>query len=186
VQTVKLLALAACVLSLALVAAGCGGDDAEEASSVESWAEELCTTTQDWADELQRIGTELGDTAASAFSRETIETAGDDASAATEDFVESLRDLGAPETESGDAVRDEIDELSDAIDAEREEIETAIDDLEGLSGIASAVGTVTSSLSAMGTAVQQTLEAVDAADASGELEEAFDNAPACQELRDSS
>jgi uncharacterized phage infection (PIP) family protein YhgE len=175
----RLLALAALVTSLALVAGGCGGDDAS-AGSTDEWAEEFCTIVQDWGDELEQIGNELGDL--SSLSSDSLEQAADDADAATEDFVESVRDLGAPDTPSGDAVDQELDELADAVEAEREEIRTAVDDADGLGGVADAVGTISTSISAMGSALQETLQALDSADAGGELETALEDAEACDEL----
>lgn len=175
----KLLVLVASVASLALVTASCGGDDAST-TSADEWAEEFCAAVQDWGDELERIGDEVGDVA--SLSRESLEEAADEADAATEDFVESVRDLGAPDTESGDAVEQELDELADTVEAEKEQIQEAVDDAEGLGGITDAVGTIGASLSTMGTALQETLEALDSADVDGELESALENAESCDEL----
>ena len=175
----KLVALVLCVASLGLVAAGCGGDDTST-TSADEWAEEFCTIVQDWGDELERIGDELGDV--SSLSSDSLEEAAGDADAATEDFVESVRDLGAPDTPSGDAVDQELDELADTVEAEREEIRTAVDDADGLGGAADVVGTIGTSISAMGTALQGTLEALDGADAGGELQTALEDAEACDEL----
>jgi hypothetical protein len=176
---VKLLALAACVASLGLVAAGCGGDDSS-ASSTDEWAEEFCTIVQDWGDELERIGGDLGDP--SSLTGDAIRDAGEEADAATDDFVESLRDLGAPDTESGNAVEEELEELADTVEAEREEIREVVDDAEGLGGVGEALGTIGASIGEMGTALQQTLQTLDDADASGELETALENAESCDEL----
>jgi hypothetical protein len=175
----RLLVLAACVASLAVVAAGCGGDDAS-ATSADEWAEEFCSIVQDWGNELERIGDELGDI--SSLSSESLEAAADDADTATEDFVERVRGLGAPDTESGDAVEQEVDELADTVEAEREKIQEAVDDAEGLGGVADAVGTIGASVSAMGTALQETLESLDSADVDGELEAALEDAESCDQL----
>jgi hypothetical protein len=175
----RVLALAALIASLALVASGCGGDDSS-AASADEWAEEFCTTVQTWMDELERIGEDLGD--ASSLSADTIREAGEEADTATDDFVQSLRDLGAPETDSGNAVEEELEELADTVEAEREEIREIVDEAEGLGGVAEALGTIGNSIGAMGTALQQTLETLDDADASGELETALENAESCDEL----
>jgi chromosome segregation ATPase len=177
---VKVLALLACVASLALVAAGCGGDD-EAASSTDEWAEELCTTVQDWQDELDRIGEDLGD---ASLSRDSLREAADEAETATDDFIERLRDLGAPETESGNAVEEEVDQLADIVEEEREAIRESIDEADGLGGVAEALGTIGASIAQMGEAAEQTLRSIDEADASGELETALDDAESCDELRD--
>lgn len=177
----RLVTLVACVASLAFVTAGCGGGDDESASSVNAWADELCTTVQGWMDELERIGDELGDV--STLSRDSIEQAAEDADAATEDFLDELRDLGGPDTPSGDAIEQEVEELSDAVDAEREEIRQAVEDASGLAGIAEAVGVVGASVAEMTAALRQTLEAIDDADVEGEVRTALDEAESCDELR---
>jgi hypothetical protein len=176
----RLVALIACVVSFALVAAGCGGDD-ESASSADAWADEFCSTVQGWADELERIREDLGDV--SSLTSDSIEQASEDADAVTEDFLEELRDLGGPDTPSGDAVEQEVEELSDIVDAEREDIRQAVEDASGLAEIAEAVGEVGTSVAAMTSAVQQTLEAIDEADVEGEVRAAVDESEACDALR---
>jgi hypothetical protein len=181
----RLLALAACVAAFALVAAGCGGDDDDDsASSAAAWAEDFCTTVQGWTDELETIADEVGD--ASSLSSETLEQAGNDADAATEDFIEELRDLGAPETDSGEAIEAEVEEFSDTVDQEREEIRDAVEDADGLAGLAQVVGVVSSSIASMGSAVQATIEAIDTADVNGEVRQALEDEPACDDLQNSS
>lgn len=178
----RLLALLALVASLAFVASGCGGDD-EASGSADEWAEEFCSSVQDWMDELQRIGDDLAD---ASLSADSLRESAEEADAATDDFVERLRDLGAPETESENAVEEEVDELADVVEQEREEIRDSVDDIEGLGDAADALGRVGASIAAMGGAAEQTLESIDEADATGELETAIDNAESCDELRDES
>ena len=175
----RLLVLLACVSSLALVAAGCGGDDSE-AGSVDEWAEEFCTTVTTWTDELERIGEDFGN--GSSLSLDAIREAGEEADTATEEFAESLRDLGAPDTESGNAVEEELEELADTVEAERDELREVIDEAEGLGGVGQALGAIGTSIGEMGTALEQTVQTLDEAEASGELETALENAESCDEL----
>ena len=179
-EAVKALALLVAVL--ALVVAGCGGDDDDDdASSADVWAEEFCTHITDWGNELERIRDELGDV--SELSADSLEQAGEDADAVTEDLIDNLRDLGAPDTPSGDAVELEVEELGDTIDAEREEIRAAVDDADGLAGLAEAVGVIGASIAEMTAAVEETLRSIDEADVDGELRTAIDESPACEALR---
>jgi len=173
------LALVLVVAALSLVATGCGGDDAET-TSADEWAESFCSTVQGWTDELERIGEDLSDV--SSLTTESLQDASDSADSATEQFVEDLRDLGAPDTESGDAVEEELERLADTVDAEREEIRTAVDDADGLGGIADAIGAIGASVGQMGTALQETLQAIEDADVQGELETALENAESCDTL----
>ena len=180
-ERVKLVALIACVASLAIVAAGCGGGDDDSASSADVWADEFCTTVQSWADELERVRDELGDVA--SLSTDSIEQAAEDADAVTDDFLDEIRDLGGPDTPSGDAIEQEVEELSDTVDAEREDIRQAVEDASGLAGIAEAVGEVGASVAEMTSAVQQALQAIDDADVEGEVRTAIDESASCDELR---
>jgi ABC-type transporter Mla subunit MlaD len=175
----RFLVLVVCVASLALVAVGCGGDD-ESASSADAWADEFCTTVTEWENELDQIGDELGDV--SSFTTESLEQAADDADAATDDLIERLRDLGPPDTPSGDAIEQEVEELSDTVEAEREDIREALDDASGLGGLAEAVGQVGTSIAAMTTELEETLRAIDEADADGEVETAIEESEACDEI----
>ena len=170
-------AVAVVLAALALVAAGCGGDD-EETSSAAAWAEDFCTSVTEWQDEIERIGDDL----LASPSTEALEDASQEASDATDAFIEEVRELGGPETESGQEVEDSVEELTDIVDEEKAEIEAAVEDAEDLTGAAGAVSEIGNSISTMATALQTTLQAIEAGDASGELETALDETPACDEL----
>jgi len=172
------LAIVVCLASLALIAAGCGGDDG--GGSAEAWADDFCTAVTDWTDELEQLGEELGDV--SSLTADSIRQAAEDANTATDDFVQRLRDLGAPDTESGDEVESELNELGDELEEQRDEVQQAVEDVEGLGGAADAVGEIGTALAAMGTAIQEALQAVEDADVGGELETALENSEACDEL----
>jgi hypothetical protein len=170
-------ALAALIAALSLVAVGCGDGDGE-AASAEEWADEFCTIVQDWRDELDQIGDQLDDD----FSSDSLEQAAEDADQATDDFVNDLRDLGGPDTESGDVVEQEVEELGDTVDEEREQLRAAVEDAEGLSGAAEAIGEVGRSLAEMATALEATLRAIDDADPGGEIRTALEESEACDEV----
>ena len=72
-----------------------------------------------------------------------------------------------------------VESLADSVDAEKQQVEDAVDGASGLSGIASAVSTVASSVATMVDDVQGAVDELRAIDASGELESAFEQAPAC-------
>ena len=73
---------AALLVSLALLAAGCGGDDdssseATSASPPEEWADGFCSAMTTWTDDLQAAAEPLGDL--SSLSEDGIQQAADDA-----------------------------------------------------------------------------------------------------------
>ena len=162
------------------LAAGCGGDDETEPSSAEAWVDSFCTATQNWRDELQSIADGFDDV--NSLSSDAISDAAEEARTATDDYVEQVRDLGAPDTESGDEVEQSVETLADEVDTEMDEIEQTVEGVDGLSEIVAAGREVVGSVNSMLTSVQTTLTAIQTADPSGELRTAFDASPTCDEI----
>ena len=170
--------LALLAVILALVAAGCGGDDAEpETSATTEWASGLCDAVTSWTDDLEAAGDDL-----SSLSVEALRDAASDVDSATERFLDDVRGLGTPDTEAGTEARDVVEALADTVEAEKQEIEDAVDDASGITGVTSAISAVAASLTAMGEAFEQTFERLEDLDADGELEQAFEDADSCDEL----
>lgn len=168
---------------LALTAAGCGGDDeASTATPTEEWADDFCGAVTTWTDDLQQIGDSISD---SSSSVDALREAGQQASDATDAFVQEVRGLGAPETESGDQIESSLDTLGDTLETEQNDISTAVEGIENLSDLPAAVTTIGTSLTAMGTALQTALTAIEDEDVGGELESAFDDSDACAEISQS-
>ena len=103
---------------------------------------------------------------------------------ATDDFVEEVRGLGGPETESGQAIEDAVEEFTDTAEAEKAQVTEAVEEVTEATDIAGALTVVGSSLQAMATALQSMFDAFENEDVGGELETAFDEAPACAEFTD--
>ena len=149
--------LTAAVAALALVAVGCGGDDSDsDTDPTAAWASDFCTAITTWTDELQTVTSQFSDT--SNLSQDGLESAADDVKGATEDLVDELRGLGAPETEGGEEIRSALDSLSTTLETESASIEETVEGISGLTGIPSAITAVTTSLSAMGNAFAATLK----------------------------
>jgi hypothetical protein len=182
VRGVKRFVVATLVLSAALLAAGCGGDDEPEATETAEWAEEFCTTVDDWTDTLGAIGDDLDDP--SALSIDAIRNAAEEFDAATNDFVDRLRELGAPETASGDALESSLDDLADTVEGERDTLEQALEDVSSLTDIPGAITSLGSSLASVGAALEEAQDVIEDAEPGSELRTAFDEAEACESLRD--
>ena len=181
--------LAACVFALTLMAAGCGGDDDATSetdtaalTSAEEWADGVCTALTAWTADLDAAAEPLGDV--SSLSGDSIQQAADDVKVATETLTESLRGLGRPDTESGEEVQSSVDEITTDLESSAEELEAAVADVSGIADIPGAVGTITSTLTELGTDVQSLVTNLEEADVSGELETAFEEAESCAELTD--
>jgi hypothetical protein len=169
------------VVVLVGVAAGCGGSDSSsEATPTEEWASGFCTALTDWTDSLQDVTSQFSDT--SNLSKEGLQSAADDIRSSTDTFISELHDLGAPDTESGDEVKSSLDALSSTVDDEVDTIQQAAQGVSGITGLPSALSTITESLSALGNAFSNTLNTLDSADASGELQQALEDSPDCDEI----
>jgi methyl-accepting chemotaxis protein len=166
--------------SLALAGAGCGGSDEAETSSVDAWASGFCTALTSWTDELQQIGNEFNDP--SSLNEDSIQDAVASVSDATDAFVDDVRALGSPDTESGDEVESAVDELADTLESSKADIEDAADGISGLTDLPGAVTAIGSALTAMGTAMQGAVTAIEDADVGGELETAFEQSDACNDI----
>ena len=135
--------LATCVLALALVAAGCGGDDdaaSETVTAAEEWADGVCTALTTWTADLETAAEPLGDV--SSLSGDSIREASDDVKVATETLTESLRGLGRPDTESGEDVQSSVDDLAAEFDSSADELEAAAADISSIAHIPGAVRTI--------------------------------------------
>ena len=175
-------ALAAVVASLALVAAGCGGDDSSEASATDQWAEDFCAAITTWTNSLRESTDDLR--SLSSLSRDDFEQSGEDIRTATETFRDDLRELGRPETESGEEAEQAIDEFADTLESDSAEIESTISGVSGITDLPQAAQDITASLSSMNEAFSSMIETVREGDAQGELETSLENADACDDLGD--
>jgi hypothetical protein len=171
-------ALALLVLSLG-VAAGCASDDpATDATA--AWADSFCTATVEWTSELERIADNLSNL--TDLSSASIEEAAEEAREATDTYTAEVRELGSPDTEGGDQIESSLETLADEVDGEMNEIEDAVEDAEGLQGLVTAGRDVAASVSAMFVSLQRVFETFEDADPAGELETAFEESDACDEI----
>jgi ABC-type transporter Mla subunit MlaD len=167
------------VIGLAAVslAAGCGGD--EGGSSATEWADDLCSATTTWNESIRSA---LDSVTAGNLSEEQLRSAADDFESATNDFVDDLRGLGPPETESGEQAQESLDQLAGEIEEGAETIRNAVDEASGVSGIVEAGTTVSTTLATIGQQLTSTFAELEDLDPGGELETAFNEAEACNEL----
>ena len=178
----RVLALAAAAIALSVAAAGCGGSDSEEDPTA-AWASGFCTAVTNWTDDLQSVTSQFTDT--SNLSEEGIQSAADDVKSSTQSLVGDLRGLGAPPTDSGDAVKSALDGLSTTLEDESTSIQETAQSASGLTGIASAISSISTSLSAMATSFSDALTTIQNADAKGELQSALQDSPDCAEITNS-
>ena len=175
--------LTSAVAVLALAATGCGGsssDTTTTASPTDEWAAGFCTAVTTWTDSIKSVGDELKNP--SSLSQDGLQSAADDVKSATTQFVDDVKGLGAPDTESGEEIKTSVDELSTTLETESADIETAAQGVSSVTDLPGAITTVSKSLSAMGTSFSSTLSTIQNADAKGELQTALQDSPECASI----
>lgn len=178
------LALIGVVTAVGFLATGCGSGGSSStttttgATAAADWADGFCTAVTSWEDELNTIGKDLR----SSPSKDGLQQAADGVKSANQKLSDDLKALGTPDTESGQQVKQSVDDLSTTLNNELTTIEDAAKNASGISGLASAASTIGTSLKTMGTAVSSTLTTIDNADATGEMKTAFDQASSCSDL----
>ncbi len=177
----RVLPLAA-LLAVGVLAAGCGSDE-PEASSTTDWADGVCTAINTWTDSIKSAADPIksGD-----ISEDSLQSAADDVKSATDTLESDLEGLGKPDTEAGQQAKDSLDQLSSDLSTETDTIESAVEDVSGLSDIAGAVTTVSTTLATMQTQITSAYTSLTQLDAKGELKSAFQDASSCQQLTSAS
>jgi methyl-accepting chemotaxis protein len=172
----RTLPIAALVVVFAVAVAGCGGSDDE--SGAQQWADGFCTSLTSWTDSLQQIGSSLTDT--SSLSVDSVTQAVDDAVSATEELVGEVKDLGPPDTESGQEAQDAIEGLANELD---DSVQTLSDEFgdgsQSLTQMLSKISDVTGTLATMASDVRSTFQQLGDIDAKGELSDAIEQSDSC-------
>jgi methyl-accepting chemotaxis protein len=169
------------VVALAVTAAGCGGSGNEsQTNPTAEWASGFCTAITDWTDSLKDVRSEFSDT--SNLSQDGLESAAEDVRSATDTLVSDLKDLGTPDTPSGEDVKSAVDSLTTTVDDETAQIQETAQGVSSIADLPSAVSEISASLSALSTAFSQTLQTIDNADATGELRTALEDSPECADV----
>jgi HPt (histidine-containing phosphotransfer) domain-containing protein len=166
---------------LAVLAAGCGGGGggSSNTESTQDWADGVCSAINTWSDSLKSASASVS---GGNLSENSLTQAATDLKDATAQLKDDLSGLGKPDVNSGDKAKESIDTLSGNIQDDVDKIEGAIKGAQSGGGIASALTTVTSTISTMGSQVQSTFSELENLDPKGELEDAFKNASSCKSL----
>ena len=141
---------------LAVLAAGCGGDD----SSAEAWADDFCTAVEDWRESI----------------REAV--------AASDDLLADLGELGLPDLEARDEIEQELDHLEGVLRARAANARAGIDQPAG--SVSEALARLTAlsrELAAAAATIELTIEKLRALDPAGELKQALESSDACASLK---
>jgi hypothetical protein len=167
----------------AVLAAGCGGGSSSSSSSPspEDWANGLCTAITTWSESVKSAGQSLQ---SGNLSEGDLKDTTSKIKSATSEFADDLKSLGKPDTDAGQEAKDAIDQLSTEIKDDVSTMQSAVNDASGsgAKGAASAAGSIATSLSTMSTQIASAASKLQQADAKGDLEQGFKDAPACKSL----
>jgi hypothetical protein len=171
------IALGLLLATVAVAASGCGK---KSTPTPTNWMNNLCTAITTWTDSLS---TSAKSVTGGNATKDSLQSAAGDVQDATKKFADDLRSLGKPNTQAGQQAQQSVDKLSTQIDANVNSIQTAINDVSGLSGVLTAISSISATLVTMQNEVKTTYQQLTKLDASGELKKAFDSAEACAPLR---
>lgn len=116
------------------------------------------------------------------ISKEALQEAADDVESSTQTFTDDLEELGRPDTEAGQEAKDLLDGLDEELDDDLQKIQSTVENASA-NNILSTVSMVSTTLGDMAQQVSATFEELDQLDASNELEQAFEEADSCAEIR---
>ena len=173
------LAALSLVCALAL-AAGCGGEE----SGAGAWVDGVCSSVQEWRENVTSLAV---DAQVEGLSPETVMTAIDGGVEATERLRDQLNDLGPPDTEAGDEIERELDELADSVVETAEEARDRAEDLpedQSVPELIQSLMSIAQDLQAIVGEAQATFTDLQELEPGQELEDAFESSEDCRELRE--
>ena len=162
---------------LAVLAAGCGGDE----SSAEAWADDFCTAVEDWRERVQEAAAELAEPA--TLSEEQLDESIRKAVAASDDLLADLGELGLPDLEARDEIEQELDHLEGVLRERAANARAGIDQPAGsVSEALARLAALSRELAAAAATIELTIEKLRALDPAGELKQALESSDACRSL----
>jgi hypothetical protein len=160
-------------------------DDSSQPSTTE-WADSVCTSLSTWSSSI----TSLADVGGGTVTPETLGDKLDEASSATQTFVTDLNDLGAPDIEAGDQLKQELDSAATELETSFDTLKQSAQDAADAASPADFIAALTSLgpqfqalLDTISTTVNDLENANVSADAKAELQQAFESSSSCQQLQ---
>ena len=169
-------------VTLAFAAAGCGGDSSESAQ----WADSVCSTVTDWQGQIeqaaQEVQTELQSPSLNSVG--AIETQIQSAVTATQKLSTDLKAIGAPDVDSGQQAKQQVDALASQLQSAVNIAKNSIDALPenaNLNELAQKLLPLAPAIQSLATSTSNTVKAIQTS--SDELKQGFEDADACKPYR---
>jgi DNA repair exonuclease SbcCD ATPase subunit len=179
------------VAVLVLSGAACGGgggngggghtttSTAAGGTSADAWATGVCSSVAAWQKSLESIKSDV----TSNPSSSQIRQAGRELDRATQTLTRSLKQLGKPETAQGEAAKKSLDSLAATLQSGMDKIDEALKSgSSGAGGALSQISTISATLATMASSLKLAGGNLKQLAPSGELQHAFQQASACQQL----
>ncbi|HET9939135.1 MAG TPA: hypothetical protein VFQ28_10095 [Gaiella sp.] len=177
----RLVLLGAVVGALALVAAGCGGDDESSGSGATepaTWAAGFCQAVEQLGKSISEAGQGL--TGDGLPSRDEIVQAVDNAAEAVDTFADDLSALGRPDVPSGEEIQSSLqtatDDARQAFDDAKGDLDEEID---SATDVAAAAGAIAQATQTALTAIGQATSNLQELDSDGTLRAELEDAAEC-------
>ncbi|HEX6952133.1 MAG TPA: hypothetical protein VF124_05015 [Gaiellaceae bacterium] len=183
-RTASRLLAGALLVVLVLSAAACGGGGsntttsaASGGTSAEQWANGICSAFTTWEKSLKSIQTSV----TSQPSKGALQKAAQQVESATETLAESLKNLGKPETAQGQAAKKNLDAIATSLQTGMDQLKQTLNNApSGAGGTFAQISALTTTLANMANKLKLAGGNLKTFAPSGELQQAFRQAGACQ------
>jgi hypothetical protein len=163
---------------LALVAAGCGGGNADKKAN-EAYASGVCTAIGSWVTEVKSLAT----VPSGGITKASIEAKLNQFETATKTLISQIKAVPAPNTSEGQAAKKQIDQLASQVQTTSAAVKSAASQLPAhatVAQIVSALSKLVPQFQTLKSSAQSTVKSIE--NAGGSLASAFKSERACREL----
>jgi len=173
------LGLTALLVSLVVLAAGCGKS---KPPTPTDWANGVCSALSTWKTSMTSAVDSLQ---GGNITTDTVKSAADDAKNATNKLTDDLKKLGKPNTTAGAQAQKTVDQLSAQVSDGVDTIQTSVEDISSVSSALTAVTTISTTLKTIQADITAAYNTLSKLEPGGELQQAFKSAPDCASFRSS-
>ena len=176
---VAAVAMLTLLVSVALMAAGCGGDDSSDTSANDAYANSVCTAIGTWENQVKSIATNLS----GGISKASLQAAVTQAETATKTLATQVAAVPPPDTSEGQAAKQQVDQLSSSLTSTVDSAKSTAAQIPSNASagtIAATLAGLAPQLQSLATTAQTTLSSLQ--DAGGSLASAFKDSSSCQSL----